>query len=65
MKCTTTVSARAIVGAAEDSFDSENMTIAGAAETDDTEVAVSPAGPLPASAVITATPAGWSRNTVR
>lgn len=37
----------------------------GVADTDDTDVAVSPAGPFPASAVMTATPAGWSRKMAR
>ena len=54
----TTVSAFFTVGVDDDADDSEKTTNGGFAETEMTDVAVSPTGPAPMSAVMTATPAG-------
>src|SRR5690606_23349266 len=62
-RCTTSVSALRIVGVADESDDTEKTRRGGSTLTEKTDVAVSPTGPSPASAVMTATPAGWLRNT--
>ena len=46
----------------DDWLEMENTSNGGSALTENTDVAVNPTGPSPASAVITATPAGWLRN---
>lgn len=52
------VDAAVIVGAAEERPEIENTSRGGSTLTDDTDVAVSAAGPLSPSAVISATPPG-------
>jgi hypothetical protein len=51
-----------MVGVLDENSDTENARIGGSTLTEITEVAVRPTGPLPASAVMTATPPGWLRN---
>src|SRR5689334_8796055 len=61
-RCTTTVWARESTSDAEDSAETEKISNGGSALTDTTDDTVSATGPSPASAVMTATPAGWPRN---
>jgi hypothetical protein len=47
-----------MAGPEDECADREKTSIGGFAETEKTDVAVKPTGPAPASAVMTATPAG-------